>query len=261
VDTVQTLDIASIAVSTVALFYASWSDLKTREVSNSVWTVYAPIALIISVVRWVALPSLLAVSLVSIGLTAFVSILLFYLGLYGGADAKALICIGLASPVFPSAVDYAMPPIHPILPLAVLYNGYLFSLAAVFYALAKNAGRKMGGGSLFTGFEEEKLTTRLMMVLTGYKARFGEARASVSLIPIEIPGETGGRSIRLFTNAEEDRDRLIEELKFSGVVDGDEVWVTPGLPMLVFFFFAYIVSVTVGDVMARGIFRLLSILF
>ena len=36
---------ASIAVSLAVLFYASWSDYKTREVSNRVWAIYAPIAL------------------------------------------------------------------------------------------------------------------------------------------------------------------------------------------------------------------------
>ena len=42
---------ASISVSLVILSYASWSDHKTREVSNRVWVIYAPIALAINFVR------------------------------------------------------------------------------------------------------------------------------------------------------------------------------------------------------------------
>ena len=35
-------------VTAAFLIYASWSDYKTREVSNRVWAIYAPIALALS---------------------------------------------------------------------------------------------------------------------------------------------------------------------------------------------------------------------
>ena len=72
---------ARITLSLTILLYASWSDYKTREVSNRVWAVYAPIALALS------LSELLIYDVgqlpffgLSFGITAVVAILLFYTG-------------------------------------------------------------------------------------------------------------------------------------------------------------------------------------
>ena len=40
---------SQVAVTVVILLYSSWSDYKTREVSNWVWAIYAPIAIALSV--------------------------------------------------------------------------------------------------------------------------------------------------------------------------------------------------------------------
>ena len=40
---------AQVAVSVALLTYASWSDYKTREVSNRVWAIYAPIAVVLAI--------------------------------------------------------------------------------------------------------------------------------------------------------------------------------------------------------------------
>ena len=49
VEQIQALEVAligaNIVLSLIILLYASWSDYKTREVSNRVWAIYAPIAL------------------------------------------------------------------------------------------------------------------------------------------------------------------------------------------------------------------------
>ena len=49
----QTILIATkIIVSLIFLLYASWSDYKSREVSNKLWIIYAPIALILSLIEY-----------------------------------------------------------------------------------------------------------------------------------------------------------------------------------------------------------------
>src|SRR4030067_2684961 len=88
---------ANIMLSLGVLLYAAWSDYKTREVSNRVWVIYAPLALSLSLAGFLLFdPSRLPFFVLSFGVTAAIAILLFYTGGFGGADSKALMCIALA---------------------------------------------------------------------------------------------------------------------------------------------------------------------
>src|SRR5512136_1516070 len=98
----EILTASRIVASLGFLLYASWSDYKTREVSNRVWAIYAPIALTLSLVEFLLFdPSKLPLFGLSVGTTTAIAILLFYSGGFGGADSKALMCIALALPFFP----------------------------------------------------------------------------------------------------------------------------------------------------------------
>src|SRR5690554_5172777 len=129
----QTIFIAAkILLSLAFLFYASWSDYKTREVTNRVWAVYAPTALILSVAEILIIEydplSKLALFGLSFGLTAAFAIILFYSGGFGGADSKALMCIALAlpfstetlfTPIFASGIS---PLSQTLFPLTIFTN-------------------------------------------------------------------------------------------------------------------------------------------
>src|SRR4030065_2270530 len=95
----QILAAAKVTLTIAFLLYASWSDYKTREVSNRVWVLYAPMALSLSLAGFLLFdPSKLPFFVLSFGVTAAIAILLFYTGAFGGADSKALMCIALALP-------------------------------------------------------------------------------------------------------------------------------------------------------------------
>src|SRR4030066_2233184 len=97
--------VANITLSLGFLLYASWSDYKTREVSNRVWAIYAPIALSLSLAGLLLFePSQLPFYGLSFGVTAGLALILFYAGGFGGADSKALMCIALALPFAPIAL-------------------------------------------------------------------------------------------------------------------------------------------------------------
>lgn len=244
------LDAAAVSLTVIMLTYASISDLREREVSNRVWLVYGPLGVALTSVRIILFPSLFLISIFSIILLSLFSLTIFYLGLFGGADAKALICISLANPVFPQTISSFFPSFHPFLTLAVFYNGYLFSLVMVFHAVIKNILWKLQGKPLFKAFEKEKRATKILMILSGYKTSLRDLENNVALYPIEQPDERdAGRRIRLFTSAENERRRLIENLKIVQANEVNGVWVSWGLPMLVFFFSAYLILIFLGDPM------------
>src|SRR5437660_9968746 len=108
--TPSSIDLAALIVSLGVLIVASLSDLKTREVSNSFWIIYAPIAAALFIGRIVFSPDTAAILLISSTATIVVAFLLFQFGAMGGADSKALLRIAVALPVAPAFLSPPRPP-------------------------------------------------------------------------------------------------------------------------------------------------------
>ncbi len=60
-----------VAITAAFLLYSSWSDYKTREVSNRVWAIYAPIAITLTLSNFLLFnPSKLVTNLTLFGVSA-----------------------------------------------------------------------------------------------------------------------------------------------------------------------------------------------
>ena len=103
-DIIDLVWFAAIIVSIFFFALGSIFDIRTREVDDWVWLVYGPIGLALTIIRLFLDPSTLFITLISIALTTIFSFGLFYFGLFGGADAKAVICLGLTLPLIPTGL-------------------------------------------------------------------------------------------------------------------------------------------------------------
>lgn len=102
----------------IALTYASFQDIKTREIDDRVWLLVIPLGAILTAIEIFTTPGYpLLLSGLSIILSVILALALFYAGLYGGADAKALIAIAATLPL-PPYTQF----ISPFYPLAVFGN-------------------------------------------------------------------------------------------------------------------------------------------
>ena len=91
------LEILQYAFSFAFLSYASFSDIKTREVTNKLWLLYAPTALVLTTLNIIIYrPDSGILVVTNIGVTFILSIALWLVHAVGGADTKALVCIGIA---------------------------------------------------------------------------------------------------------------------------------------------------------------------
>lgn len=252
---------AKVAISLAFLIYASWSDYKTREVSNRVWAFYAPIALFLSLSDLLLYePSKLLLFGLSFALTAGIALLLFYSGGFGGADSKALICIALAlpfsteklfMPIFASGVS---PLAQNIFPLTIFSNSVLFAAASGLYMLLRNlvqrvsTGKKLFEGSLST----ESIVKKLLVLITGYKISVAKLKEKWHVYPMEDlddDGETPLKRRLVVVPRDEGRNEIVERLSEAvdaGKID-NSVWATPGLPMLIFVTVGLIVALLFGD--------------
>jgi archaeal preflagellin peptidase FlaK len=255
--TPPTLDMAALLLTVGVFMAASLSDLKTREISNKFWLFYGPIAAFIFALRIFFSPDTIPILLVSSGATIVVSFLLFQFGVMGGADSKAMMCFALALPSAPAFLaPLWQPPIvfYPF-PIAILVNSFLLSIGSAVVLLVRNVFQRVSAGKhLFQGFEKESILRKALVLLTAYKTSFNALQSKVYLYPAEevaLVDAKPTRQFHLVASAAEERDKLVtglEGYREQGMFS-DGVWVTPGLPHLVFLTASLLVTFVVGDLM------------
>lgn len=248
------LDLTKFAASTVMLVYASVRDYQTREVSNLLWVAFGPLGLALNLYEALLLdPSQLVVFAQSLAVSFSLSMALFYLALYGGADAKAFIVLSLLMPASPRFVEPYLGFTSPFFPLSVFFCSVaaaaLFSLVILFQNLRWRLLRKK---PLFEGLEREPWWKKALVV--------------VSCIKVELEGFRGPPFQNLAESITESEGGTVRKLKVSFRVNEDEevdeawvkaqvaegrlpedFWVAPTLPLLAFITLGFLFSVFVGD--------------
>jgi preflagellin peptidase FlaK len=112
---------------------------------------------------------------------------------------------------------------------------------------------------MFRGLEHESQWKKVLAMISGYRADVSKLRNTFYLYPMEeIAGNEGAprRSFKLFVDAESDRDKMVSELSdaYSKFNLQGQVWVTPGLPLLVFITIGFVITLIFGDVLFSAIF-------
>jgi len=254
------LDLARTALALVFLFYASWSDNKTREVSNTVWMVFAPLAFALTFAEvYVYQFSQLPLYGICFGFTALFAIVIFYVGGFGGADAKALMCLALVLPFFPTTLPAPLFGVSPIsqtfFPFSVFSNSVLLAALMTLVMLGYNVlWRVRTGGRLFEGkYENGSVGRKILVLITGYKVSVQKLKEKWHVYPLEDAEEDSTSNLRRKLVAlprDEGREAVVERLD-KAVKTGkinDSVWATPGLPFLIFITAGLVLALFVGDI-------------
>ena len=257
----EIFEAAKVTLSLAFLIYASWSDYKTREVTNRVWVIYAPIALALSLAELLLYDSaMLPYFGLSVGVTVAIAFLLFYSGGFGGADSKALMCIAMALPFAPAALftpvlASAVSPLSQfIFPFTIFSNSVLVAVfAAVALLLYNLFWRVKTGKNLFEAtLAGEPFWKKILVLVTGYRVSIAKLKAKWHIYPLEdITEEADVVKRKLFVvPRDEGRDAVVARL--SEAVDagkiGGKVWATPGLPMLIFVTIGLVIALFFGDI-------------
>ena len=249
-------------MSILFLVYASWSDYKTREVSNNLWILYAPPAFALTFTELFLYEDTQTMLFygTSFGLTAAFAIILFYSGGFGGADAKALMCLALALPFYPEPLLKPLlgeisPISHIFFPFTVFSNSVLLAAATAVYMFLRNMfWRKRTGKKLFEeDNQSESLGRKTLVLITGYKVSIGKLKEKWHLYPLEDAEENLEKGFKrkfVLIPKDEGRNAIVERLT-KAVEAGkiqDTVWATPGLPMLIFITAGLIIALFFGDI-------------
>ena len=240
------IEVLRVLVSLFFFLISSWYDYKFREVPNEVWILFAPIGLALTFTQYYIEYTLgethvFSYWFLSVGVITAVSFLLFYAGFFGGADAKALICLSITLPYHPTFSPICLSTKIIIFPLAVLVNAIFASSLLVLFITGYNLIRYIHDrGDMFRGFKHEPSWRKIIVFMTGIKVR-PEKIKNAHYLPLEYHVEKSGCITR--------------HLKVSPKIEGDiriiessgEVWATPGLPFLIFITAGFIVALFLGD--------------
>jgi archaeal preflagellin peptidase FlaK len=233
----------NIALASIMLLYTSYLDLKSREVPDKVWLIFGAIGAVLQVYEISIGSTLLIQLLIGVGLAALVGMGLFFFGFYGGADGKALIVLGLLIPHFVPKVG-----IYSIAPLMILTNGVLVSVFLPLALLIYNSYMIIRKRPIFDGFSEP-VHRKLLASILGYR-QTGKPREFQFSMEKDTATADGVITARRFD--------------FSLMRDDFETksgtWVTPGIPLLVFFTAGFFLLLIYGDLVI-GLIQFFSRLF
>jgi len=250
------MDPLRFSVCLLFLSAASISDIKTREVPNFIWLLFAPVGSILTLIslalnNWNL--SLMTLCGLSIVIIVGLSFTLFYLGLFGGADAKALICLAFSMPVYPNLEVIGLPLKSYSLkflilpPLSTFNNAVLMASLLIFIITLKNLVDLIKNGmKIFEGLEREKITTKILAFITGFRVEACKIRTKKHhyIILEEFNREEDGsirRNLKIFQRIRDEKGENIPE-----EING-KIWVTIGLPFLVFITIGFTLAILMGD--------------
>jgi len=256
------IDSIAIIASIALLTYASWNDYISREVPDIVWIIFAPTGIILTFLRLYVEKDLILISLFSVAIIAIISLIAFYTGMFGGADAKALICIALAMPVYPIFLTKF---VQPMFPLSVMVNSFLIASFVSVYAVLRNVYWLVSKKEkLFYELESESLGKKILAFISGFKISIDEYKTDKHLHLIEkIESKNGTKERHLeilfiLENHGEDLNDYVPK-EYLNMNSSRNVWVTSLIPMIIFITLGYLATLIIGDTVLNIIVDLMKI--
>ncbi|MCX8172501.1 MAG: prepilin peptidase [Archaeoglobaceae archaeon] len=230
------LDFVKFSIVLCFLLYACHLDLKTRIIPNRVWKYMLITTIPITTLQIYEVSNadrrIFLFAIFGILFILMLSYLLYRMNVYGGADAKALLCLAVLFPFYPEVGDF--PAINNgfgIFAFSVLANSVIFAPFLMFGLLFRNM-LKEG----IEGFFKNPL-----YYIAGYRIPIEKIGFHNLFEFIDEKGE-----LKRVRKAIEPNEELISRLKKAKI---QKVWVTPALPFIIFITFGYVVAFLFGDVL------------
>ncbi len=245
------------------LTLASYLDWEKREIDDGIWIVLGSGGGFLTLVELIYEVNLgrYVMTALSISLAFVIGYLIYYAGLTGGADFKAIWAIGLTFPRYPSNTLLQPPlPTYPAFVLSVLDDTLILTLLIVLlYLVTKNSSLILRGEKIF--LYDIPLWRKIALFLTATRVRVEETdwKKNFPLEKVDYSRDPPKVEIRLYTNVHEEVD---EESLMKGVekgILGEKVWASPGIPLIIFITLGTLASIAFGDFLLKLIFVLLSV--
>jgi preflagellin peptidase FlaK len=211
-----------ILLALLMLSIATIFDIWKREIHDVLWIIFGAAAVVLIVFS----PNPLDV-LKNTGISLIIAplaIVVWRMGVFGGADALGLIVLAALSPQMSLSANI-------VTPFTTLTNSAILSIAPIFVNVVRNLIAISNHENIFEGFEETRLKKTLAMFF-GYRAKNPKYSFSIE--------RRDGNSKKL--------DFSLKHAENDQFCNTSDTWVTPGIPYMVYITAGFVVQLLFGDI-------------
>lgn len=258
------LNYLALFIIILLLTIATIKDIKYREVEDWVWVLTLIVGSILHVSQIIIIlldngdiTNYLIPFFVNVIIAFFISFLLFFLGIWGGADAFALFSIVYS---FPLSIN--IPLIHleiarlqtiaefiPI-PFDIFMNSYILLIPVPFILLFKNMLTFINKRDLYD-FKDVNLIKRIQLLISGYPFSVEKLSSLIKDRPwhydiIEELNEEGKwiKPVQyLLDDPDKDIQRKLDTISDAHKDNKEYLWVSPSIPYLAALDISFIVTI------------------
>lgn len=221
------LDLASLdgirtALALAMLGIACVSDIKKREISDVIWIVFGAIAACLIPFSGNITEELFKIGMAMI--VAPIAIIIWRFGLFGGADAFALIVLAAL------AADISLTQ-GTTTPFTTLTNAVLLSIIPMLVNVTRNSILLAKKRDIFEGFNETK-KKKIIAMFVGYRAANPKFGFSIE--------QKQGKHKKL--------NLSLQHAEYAEFCTKKDTWITPGIPYMLFIAAGFVLQLVYGDV-------------
>ena len=206
----------------IMLSIATTIDVWKREVNDILWIIFGAISVVLIFFE----PSMTN-SIINIGISLIVApiaLLIWRVGIFGGADALGLIVLAALAPQLSLSGNT-------VTPLTTLTNAAIISVAPIFLNLIRNLIAISRHKNIFEGFEETRLK-KISAMFLGYRAK--NPKYSFTIEKVQ------GNHKKI--------DFSFHHAENTQFCDKPDTWVTPGIPYILYITAGFVVQLLFGDI-------------
>lgn len=211
-----------VILAIAMLGIACASDVKKREISDIIWIVFGAIG-----VSLIPFSENITEELLKIGIAMIVApiaIIIWRFGLFGGADAFALIVLAVLVPNF-SLVQGTMTP------FTALTNAVLLSIIPMLVNVIRNSILLVKKRDIFEGFNETT-KKKIIAMFVGYRAANPKFGFSIE--------QKQGKYKKL--------NLSLQHAEYAEFCTKKDTWITPGIPYMLFIAAGFVLQLIYGDI-------------
>ena len=223
IESLLNYNIIGIGLALAMLIIGSVVDIWKREIHDYYWIVFGSVGFLLIFINSDILSYLLNIGIALI-IAPFV-IFIWRIGLFGGADAFALIALAVIAPMATLSEN-------PVTPFTSLSNAAILFIIPICINLLRNTISIVKHENIFEGFEESKFK-KIAAMLIGYKAKNPKFCFSIEKI------EKGRKKINLTVHHAENEEYCTKP----------NTWITPGIPYLLLITGGFIMQLLYGDLL------------
>ena len=221
IESLLNYNIIGIGLALTMLIVGSVIDIWKREIHDYYWIGFGIVGFLLIFMNHDILPHLIKIGIALI--IAPVVIFVWRIGLFGGADAFALIALAVIAPLATFSEN-------PVTSFTTLSNAVILFVVPFFVNIFRNLVSIARHENIFEGFDESKLK-KLCAMFVGYKSKNPKFCFSIEKI------EEGKKKINIKFHHAENEEYCTKP----------NTWITPGIPYLLLITGGFIIQLLFGD--------------